>query len=50
MNKIEILRLVFSSLIKVCGTYTVDLAIEEPRDVVYKHFAFVYFVFMEQLL
>ena len=34
-------RVVFSNAIKVSGTYTVDLAMEKPRDVVYKHFAFV---------
>ena len=38
--------MVFLNVIKVNGTYTVDLAIEWPiRDVVYKHFAFVCFVF-----
>ena len=43
MNKIE--HVDFSRLIKVSGTYTKDLAIEQPRDVVYKHFAFICFVF-----
>ena len=37
--------MVFSNFMKVSGTYTVDLAIEKPRDVVYKHFGFVCFVF-----
>ena len=39
--------MVFSNIIKVSGTYmyTVDLAIESPRDVVYKFFAFTCFVF-----
>ena len=45
MNKIEISHMVFSNLIKVSGTYTVVLAIELPRDVVYKYFGFVCFVF-----
>ena len=37
--------MVFSNGIKVSGTYTLDLAIEQPRDVVYMHFAFICFVF-----
>ena len=44
-NKTECCILVFSNLTKVSGTYTVDLAIEQPRDAVCKHFAFVCFVF-----
>ena len=36
--------MVFSNLIELSGSYTVDLAIVKPRDVVYKHFAFVCFV------
>ena len=39
-------RLVFSALLKVSGTYRVDLAIEWPREVVYRHFAFLCFVFL----
>ena len=42
--------MLFSNLIKVSGTYTVDLAIEWPRVVVYNHFAFVCLVFIELLL
>ena len=38
-------HVVCSTLIKVSETYTVDLATEHPRDVVYKHFGFVCFVF-----
>ena len=47
MNKIEILRVVFSNLIEVSGNYTVDLAIELPRDVAYtcNLFALVCFVY-----
>ena len=41
----QVLHVVFSNGIKVSGTFTVDLAIEKPRDVVYKYFAFVCFVF-----
>ena len=37
--------MVFSSLIKVVRTFKVVLEIEKPRDVVYKHFTFVCFVF-----
>ena len=37
--------MVFSNLIEVSGIYIVDLAIKLPRDVVYRLFAFVCFVF-----
>ena len=39
--------MVFLNLIKVSEMYTVHLAIEKPRDVFYKQFAFVCFVFHE---
>ena len=39
--------MVFSNLIKVSGTYMVDLEIKQPKDVVCKHFGFVCFVFHE---
>ena len=45
MNKIEIFTHGFLELDKVSGIYTVHLGIEYPRDVVYKRFAFVCFVF-----
>ena len=45
MNKIKIFTHGFLELDKVSGTYTVDSAIEQPRDVVYKNFAFICFVF-----
>ena len=37
--------MVFSNAIKVSGSSTADSAIEKPRDVVYKHFALLCFVF-----
>ena len=37
--------LVFSTLMKVSGTYRVVLAIQKPRDVLCKPFAFVCFFF-----
>ena len=39
-------RLVFSALLNVSGTYRVDLAIEEPREVVCRHFTLLCFVFL----
>ena len=42
--------MVFSNVIKVSRNFTVDLAIEQAREVFNKHFAFVYFVFMELLI
>ena len=45
MNKIKILHVVFSNLIMVSGTYTVHLVIEYPRDIVFKPFAFICFLF-----
>ena len=45
INKIEIFTHHFLNCDKGCRTYTVDLAIELPRDAVYKHFAFICFVF-----
>ena len=44
-NKIEFFTFGFLTLIKVSRTHSVDLAIEQPRDEVYKLFAFVCFVF-----
>ena len=37
--------IVFSNTIKVSAAFTVHLAIELPRDGVYKHYAFVCFIF-----
>ena len=45
LERLKISRLVFSTLIKVSGIYRVDLAIESPKEVVYKLFVFVCFVF-----
>ena len=45
MNKSKVSRMVFSNLITVSGTYTVNLAMEELRDVVYKHLEVICFVF-----
>ena len=42
--------MVFSNLRKVGRTYKVNLAIEKQRDVAYKLFAFLCFVFTELLL
>ena len=39
-------RLVFSALLKVSGTYRVDLAIEWPREVVCRLFALLCFFFL----
>ena len=44
-TELKILCLVFLTLRKVSGTESDDLEIEEPRDVVCKHFALLYFVF-----
>ena len=45
MKKEKLSQEVFSNLINVRGTYLVDLTIEWPREVVYKHFSLVCFVF-----
>ena len=45
MNKIEIFAFDFFNLDKFSRTYKVELAIEYPRDVVYKLFAFASFVY-----
>ena len=38
--------MIFSNAIKVSGSYTVDLAIEQASDVVYKLFALLCVVFL----
>ena len=45
-TKLKFLRLVFLTLLKVSGTYKVDLTLEQLRDVVYKLFALLCFVFL----
>ena len=45
-NKIGNSCLVSSTLINVSGTYRVDLAIEEQRDIVCKYLALFCFVFL----
>ena len=45
MNKIENLWVVFLSTIKFSRSYTVDLAIEQPRDIVYMLYVLLFFVF-----
>ena len=46
MNKIDIFVFGFWALLKVSGTYRVDLAIEQLREVVCRHFALLCFVFL----
>ena len=44
-KKFKFSRAVFSNFIKVSRSCTVDLAIDQARDVIHKHFAIVCFVF-----
>ena len=46
MNKIEIFIFGFSTLLKVSRTYTMDIAIEQQRDVVCELFSVLWFIFL----
>ena len=46
MNKLKIFRFGFLTLLKVSGTFGVDLALEKQREVVCKLFEVLCFVFL----
>ena len=50
MNKNEILKFGFFEFDKVGGTYRADVALEQQKDVVFKLFALLYFVFWDLLV